>query len=95
MALEIIGEWFNAEGLDKQPNILPQELEYTRTLDSEFTEYTYVIHDLNIRKNLACINEYFDSLSDFELLGRWGRWNYNNMDMCIYDAMLLVQKISI
>ena len=92
-AFEIIGERFDVEDLDKQPNILPEELGYTKTLDSEFTEYAYVIHDLDIRKNLACINEYFDALPGFDLLGRWGRWNYNNMDMCIWDAMGLVEKM--
>lgn len=92
-AFEIIGEKFDVEGLDRQPNILPEELGYTTTLDSEFTEYAYVIHDLDIRKNLACINEYFDALPGFDLLGRWDRWNYNNMDMCIWDAMGLVQDM--
>lgn len=92
-ALEIIGPQFDVSGLEKQPNILPEELGYTETLDSEYTEYAYVIHDLNIRKNLACINEYFDGVPGFELLGRWGRWNYNNMDMCIWDAMGLADKL--
>ena len=31
-ALEIIGERFDVDGLDKQSYILPQELEYTRPL---------------------------------------------------------------
>lgn len=92
-ALEIIGDRFDVEGLDKAGNVLPEELGYIKTLDSEFTEYAYVIHDLNIRRNLACINKYFDILRGFELLGRWGRWNYNNMDMCIWDALNLVQDI--
>ena len=92
-ALEIIGERFDVEGLDKAGNVLPEELGYTKTLDREFTEYAYVIHDMNIRRNLAYINEYFDELEGFELLGRWGRWNYNNMDMCIWDAMQLIESM--
>lgn len=92
-ALEIIGGQFDIAGLEDMPNVLPEELGYKETLDSEFTEYAYVIHDLNYRKNLSCINAYFDGLKGFELLGRWGRWNYNNMDKCIYDSMLLVQKL--
>ena len=93
-AVRLFGERFDVEGLDKQKNVLPEQLGYTKTLDSEFTEYAYVIHDLNIRKNLASINEYFDGVPGFELLGRWGRWNYNNMDMCIWDAMKLVDKMT-
>ena len=92
-ALEIIGERFEVEGLDRRQDVLPEELGYKKTLDSEFTEYAYVIHDLDVRRNLACIHEYFDGLAGFELLGRWGRWNYNNMDMCIWDAMGLVERI--
>lgn len=91
--LEIIGDRLDVDGLDKQKNVLPEELGYIRTLDSEFTEYAYVIHDLHIRWNLACIHKYFDSLPGFSLLGRWGRWNYNNMDICIFDAMHLVEKM--
>lgn len=93
-ALEIIGERFDVDGLDRQPNILPEELGYARTLDSEFSEYAYVIHDLNVRKNLARIHEYFGGAPGFDLLGRWGRWNYNNMDMCIWDAMRLTDGIT-
>ena len=93
-ALEIIGSRFDVDGLEKRKNILPEELGYAKTLDSEFTEYAYVIHDLHIRQDLVCIHEYFDSLPGFSLLGRWGRWNYNNMDMCIWDAMGLVSKIT-
>ena len=52
-----------------------------------------MIHDMNIRKNLACIHEYFGGLAGFELLGRWGRWNYNNMDMCVWDAMRLIETM--
>ena len=72
---------------------MPKELGYEQTIDSEFTEYAYVIHDLNYRNNLTCINAYFNETHGFELLGRWGRWNYNNMDICIWDAMHLVEKM--
>ncbi len=92
-ALEIIGERFDIAGLERQGNILPQELGYRVTLDSEFTKYAYVIYDLHYRKNMSVINAYFNDLEGFELLGRWGKWNYNNMDMCILDAMHLTQKI--
>ena len=92
-AFEIIGERFDVEGLEKEKGVLPEELGYRQTLDSEFTEYAYVIHDLDYRKNMSCIKEYFDGLEGFSTLGRWGNWNYNNMDMCIWDAMALVENI--
>lgn len=91
-ALEIIGDRFEVEGLEQFDNILPKELGYTKSLDSEFTEYAYVIHDLNYRKNVTAIRSYFDTVSGFDLLGRWGTWNYKNMDLCIADSMELVKK---
>lgn len=91
-ALEIIGDRFDVSGLEKEKNILPEELKYSKSLDSEFTEYAYVIHDLNYRANVTAIKDYFESLSGFDLLGRWGTWNYKNMDLCIYDSMQLSKK---
>lgn len=92
-AFEIIGNKFDVKHLEKQKCILPEELGYRETLDSEYTEYAYVIYDLKYRENMARINKYFESLKGFELLGRWGRWNYNNMDKCILDSMNLVKNI--
>lgn len=91
-AFEIIGKQFDVTGLEMQNNVLPEELGYIKTLDHEFTKYAYVIFDTNYRKNMAVINNYFSGLEGFELLGRWGRWNYNNMDTCILDSMNLVEK---
>ena len=91
-ALEIIGTKFDVEGIDKVEGILPKELGYAKSLDSEFTEYAYVIHDLNYRKNITAIKDYFETVPGFELLGRWGTWNYKNMDLCIADSMELAKK---
>lgn len=93
-ALEIIGERFDVEGLDKRTDVLPKELGYTKSLDSEFTEYAYVIHDLNYRKNINAIKDYFETIEGFYLLGRWGTWNYKNMDLCILDSMELCNIIN-
>ena len=92
-ALEIIGSRFPVEGLDRQEGILPGELHYRKTLDSQFTEYAYVIHDLDYRRNVESIKGYFDTVRGFSLLGRWGTWNYKNMDLCIWDAMELVNHM--
>jgi UDP-galactopyranose mutase len=29
----------------------------------------------------------------FKLLGRWGTWNYKNMDLCILDAIELANQL--
>lgn len=92
-ALEIIGGRFDTKNLDKETNVLPEELGYNKTLDSEFTEFAYVIHDLNYRRNIKAIKDYFDTVPRFNLLGRWGTWNYKNMDLCIWDAMNFVNEM--
>lgn len=93
-ALEIVGKKFEIHpSFPKEPDILPRELGFTEVLDSEFTEYAYVIHDLDYRKNVGEIMEYFSLDPSFRLLGRWGTWNYNNMDLCILDAMNLVGEM--
>lgn len=91
-ALEIIGPQF---GFDDNiiHKAIPKELHAEKLIDYEFTKYAYVIHDQNYRKNVTAIRSYFESVNGFSLLGRWGLWNYNNMDLCMLDAMKLASKI--
>lgn len=94
-ALEIIGNKFNVDcSFGTKSNILPEELGFKQVLDSEFTEYAYVIHDKNYRKNLNTIFQYFYQDESFKLLGRWGTWNYKNMDLCMKDAMDIVENLN-
>ena len=93
-ALEIIGEQFQVnEEFANQKGILPEELGFNRVIDSEFTKYAYVIHDKEYRKNTDAIKAYFAKQKGFRLLGRWGTWNYKNMDLCMLDAMNMVEEI--
>ena len=93
-ALEIIGDSFKVESsMAERKDILPEELGFTKVLDSEFTEYAYVIHDTDYRKNVDAILGYFAQDESFKLLGRWGTWNYKNMDLCMYVAMNLVKEM--
>ena len=93
-AFEIIGSEFSVtDDFAKRADILPKELGFNRVIDHEFTKYAYVIHDTNYRKNTEAIRAYFSKDSSFKLLGRWGTWNYKNMDLCMLDAMELVKNI--
>ena len=93
-ALEVIGPAFDVSpAFAEQPGILPEELGFRRVLDHQFTQYAYVIHDLHYRENLRAVTEYFDRDDTFHLLGRWGTWNYKNMDLCMLDAMELVKRL--
>lgn len=93
-ALEIIGDRFTVdEAFEKRTDILPEELGLRKALDSEFTEYAYVIHDMEYRSSREKIFQYFNEDPSFRLLGRWGTWNYKNMDLCMLDAMNLAKEI--
>lgn len=92
-ALEIIGPKFNVDKGIINNTVIPKELNAKSMLDYEFTEYAYVIHDLNYRKNTNTIKEYFNGKNGFYLLGRWATWNYNNMDMCMLDAFRLAERL--
>jgi protoporphyrinogen oxidase len=93
-ALEIIGPHHMVD--DKRVTngtIIPKELQPSHVIDTEFTEYAYVIHDLDYRRNLSAVFDYFNSVTDFDLLGRWAQWNYRNMDLCMKAAMELAERI--
>lgn len=93
-ALEIIGKEFAVDGMfADRTDILPGQLGFRRVIDHEFTKYAYVIHDKSYRKNVAGIKGYFAKEPGFRLLGRWGTWNYKNMDLCMLDAMELVKEL--
>jgi len=72
---------------------VPKDLKLEKVIDREYTEFAYVIHDKNHTKNTTLIKEYFNEISNFELLGRFATWNYNNMDLCMKDAFILYDKI--
>ena len=91
-AFEIIGNKFTVK-----PDIiklLPKELKAKKVLASAHTKYAYVIHDKNYDLDMKKINAYFNKVTNFYLLGRWGRWNYKNMDLCIKDSLELARNIN-
>lgn len=95
-ALEIIGKRLSDPMvLGKQKDILPEELGFEKALDCEFTEYAYVIHDRDYRQSVTAVLDYFSKDDSFHLLGRWGTWNYKNMDLCMLDAMELIKGLKL
>jgi protoporphyrinogen oxidase len=92
-AFEIIGERIDVDDSLINKSI-PDDLQIGRLMDSEFTEYAYVIHDLGYQKNVKVTRDYFDGSQGMYSIGRWGSWNYNNMDLCMYEAFRLTDKIT-
>ena len=55
-------------------------------------EYAYVIYDLEHRKNIDCIKEYFEAQGVY-LNGRFGSFEYLNMDAIIRQSKTLAEQI--
>lgn len=94
--VEIIGEKMDLDDdfmLDEK--YVPEKLNLIEVLDRDFTEFAYVIHDKNYEKNMEVIKQYFDKVENFDLLGRFANWNYNNMDLCMKDAFKLYESIKL
>jgi protoporphyrinogen oxidase len=56
------------------------------------TEYAYVISDLDYKKNLNIINNYFNAI-EISLVGRFSEYKYLNMDDCIESALNYVKNV--
>ena len=55
-------------------------------------EYAYVIYDLKHRHNVDKIKEYFSNEGIY-LNGRFGSFEYLNMDAIIHQSMILAKNI--
>lgn len=93
-ALEIIGPRRSIDNRVLSSGIIiPKELQPGHVLDTEFTEYAYVIHDMDYRHCVETVFGYFGEIVGFDLLGRWAQWNYRNMDLCMKAAMELAESL--
>lgn len=68
VAFEIIGWRLDADGLEKQAGTIAEKFGCHKMVDSEFSEYAYVIHDLNHRMDSRATGGYFDMLSGSSFL---------------------------
>ncbi|MFT6443350.1 MAG: protoporphyrinogen oxidase [Salibacteraceae bacterium] len=70
------------------------KIEYLKEpLDYHQSDHAYVVYDHNYDASVKAIKDYLDSLGIYTL-GRFGEWEYYNMDICIESAMRLAEKIS-
>ncbi len=63
-----------------------------RTTEVRDVEYAYVVHDVDHRRNVDVIRSYFDSLG-IVLHGRFGEFEYINMDEVVKRSMALAAKL--
>ena len=57
------------------------------------SDYAYVVFDQNYKSATEIIKDYLNSIGLYSI-GRFGEWEYYNMDVCMEKAIELVQKIS-
>ncbi|MFT2091645.1 protoporphyrinogen/coproporphyrinogen oxidase [Paraglaciecola sp. 2405UD69-4] len=61
-------------------------------LDYNVSDHAYVVFDKGIDENKSTIINYF-SETNIHFLGRFGQWDYFNMDICILEALKLKEKL--
>jgi len=62
-------------------------------IDYNVSDYAYVVYDQNYKSATELIKNYLDSIGLYSI-GRFGEWEYYNMDVCMERAIELTQKIN-
>ncbi|MBE5322000.1 NAD(P)-binding protein [Pedobacter sp. MR2016-19] len=57
------------------------------------SEHAYVVFDENYDSCTSTIKDYLEELTNIYTLGRFGEWQYYNMDICIEKSIALASKI--
>lgn len=79
--------------LDLVKTKLIKEDDEITVCEAQDFKYAYVIYDLNHRKNVKVIHEYLVAHNILPI-GRYGEWEYYNMDKAILSGKNAVEKIS-
>jgi len=64
-----------------------------RPIDFNISDHAYVVFDDQYKDSTAMIFEYLHQVG-IKTLGRFGQWEYFNMDICIFEAMKLAKEIN-
>lgn len=56
--------------------------------------YAYPIYDLNYKKRLSVVKDYFKKLPGFHLVGRTGNFEYINSDKVVEEGLKLAERIA-
>ena len=63
-----------------------------KPLDYHVSDHAYVVFDDNYKTSKENITKYLDNIG-IHSIGRFGEWEYYNMDICIKSAMKLAKNI--
>ncbi|WP_428027145.1 protoporphyrinogen/coproporphyrinogen oxidase [Arcobacter sp.] len=61
-------------------------------IDYNVSDYAYVVYDQNYKNTTRIIKKYLSDLGIYSI-GRFGEWEYYNMDICIESAMKLAEDL--
>jgi UDP-galactopyranose mutase len=64
-----------------------------KPIDYHVSDHAYVVFDDNYKTSKENIMNYLDNIGLYSI-GRFGEWEYYNMDICIKSAMKLVNKLN-
>jgi len=64
-----------------------------RPLDFNVSDHAYVVYDDNRELAVNNIQDYLNSIGIYSI-GRFGQWDYFNMDICMKQSLELYKKIS-
>lgn len=64
-----------------------------KAIDYNVSDHAYVVFDHNHIKSVTMIKDFLTSIGIYTV-GRFGEWEYYNMDACIESVMRLVAKIN-
>jgi len=56
------------------------------------SNYAYVVYDQHRDDALKTINQFLEKQKLYSI-GRFGKWDYYNMDICILDALNLIKEL--
>jgi len=86
---EAIGEHTYEEMVEygKKYNYLIEPLDYN------VSDHAYVVYDKNYKEATTKIKDYLDQIGIYTI-GRFGEWEYYNMDICMEKAFNLIEKIN-
>lgn len=62
-----------------------------KSLDYHVSDHAYVVFDHHYTDSVRLIKDYLESIN-IHTLGRFGEWEYYNMDICIESAMRAAKK---
>jgi len=64
-----------------------------KAIDYNMSDHAYVVYDDNREAEVTKIQDYLSSIGIYSI-GRFGQWDYFNMDICIKQSKELYKKIS-